>query len=279
MKIKVNDGISLQKFQKKAGQYIDIKTLVKYQKMTKPFVTIAMLSWNRTDELILVLKDLLKHNIPMNLCLTIQECLTIPKDKRQIVQGLVDQFYAADVVWHSENRGTGKPRGETIERALEVFDTPYIFTTDDDMYFPRFNFYTLAALLEHKPEYGVISTWCDPNYTRVIKNPTGKGLAVKQFTQGFHDVECLGSATAMWRREVFDTCRYDQNYYIGWADFDLCIQLSKNNWKKGVLCLNYLKAHNNKKANTKEYTKIRYDINHSKQSEVYFNKKWGFGWR
>lgn len=279
MKIKTNDGIKLSKFQKKSSQFVPLKPLVKYNKMKKPYFTVVMLSWNRTDGLIEVLTDLLKHKIPMNLVLTVQECGLMTPEEREKVNKLIERFYEADVEWSTVNKGTGKPRGEAIERALKRFDTPFIFTTDDDMFFPKYNFQSLAAMLDDNPEYGVISTWCEPSYTKVVlvEKPK-KYLRVKHFTKGFHDVTCLGSATAMWRREVFDKCKYDQNYVIGWADFDLTLQIHYAGWKLGVLCLNELKPLNDRGRSSQSYNKVRHNTVPANQGKAYFKKKWGFTW-
>jgi GT2 family glycosyltransferase len=279
MRVKINDGISLHKFQKKSSQYIQLKPLVKYDTEKKPYFTVVMLSWNRWENLILVLQDLLKHKIPMNLCLTIQECNIIPAEKKKEIEKLIVQFHAADVEWHSINRGTGAPRGEAIDRALKQFDSPYILTTDDDMFFPKYSFQALASMLEDKPEYGVVSLWCDPSYSKIVLEEKPKPrLKVLGFNQGFHDVTCLGSATAMWRREIFDKCKYDQNYVIGWADFDLTLQIHYAGWKLGVLCLNYLKPLNDKGKNTPSYNKVRHNIIPANQGKKYFKNKWGFTW-
>jgi len=280
MRIYTNDNISERYFYPAIEKYANKESFTKYCSADKPYFSIVMLSWNRPDSLINVLQDLLQHQIPMNIALTIQEHQYIPQCKREHIDSLLKQFNDVDVVWSTTNRGITLPSQETLERALKRWNTPYIQMTDDDMYFGKFSFQTLAAILDSKPEYGVTSMWCYPGYSNVtiVEQPNKHLFINPRFEVGFHDVHALGAATSMWRREVFDTCKYDTNYYLGWADYDITYNAYVMGWKLGVLTIPELKAFNDKINNDPSYDKVRFDNRPADAGKEYFKEKWGFSW-
>jgi len=95
----------------------------------------------------------------------------------------------------------------------------------------------------------------------------------KQLKPPINDVDIMGSATMMMKREIFDSVDLDPNYFIGWGDFDFCMQMKKAGWKLKVLALPNFKAINDY-GGSEEYRKFRYRPEHSRNSADLFYKKW-----
>jgi len=239
-----------------------------------PFVTIAMLSWLRPEKLVRTLgKTLSAVEIPINLCLRVQgrECLD-EKYKDRIVD-LGQKFHVCDIQFTMGNLGTGKPRHDIVERALTKFDTPYVWTLDSDMIVPRGGLEALVTLLEQHKELGAVSLSCTP--TPMACNLFNGRLVSRSIKGPLDYVVTMGSATKLTRREVFDTCELDQNYYIGWGDFDFCLQMKEARWKSAILSIPQLNAWNDG-GGPPEYMKTRYNRNITQRSRDYFIQKWGF---
>lgn len=246
----------------------------RYSKAEKPYVTLAMLSFRRPDSLITALKAHLESKVPLNLVLQVQGALELSPEKIREITSLVHKFHGYDLSFTDKNNGTGVPRHEILKIAKEKFDTPYIMTTDDDMFFPENTFPTMASLMEVQKELGCLSMWCTPRYEswtiqgdRLLPRPVKGPLDTSP--------DAMGSATCMFRRKVFDTCEYDSGYYIGWADFDLCMQMKKNGWKLAILGHKDFVAENRVKNNPKEYTEVRSNRQHNLNSKARFKSKWG----
>ena len=73
---------------------------------------------------------------------------------------------------------------------------------------------------------------------------------------------------------MFEDIDLDPNYYIGWGDFDFCMQIKEAGWKIAVLSLPSFKSINDC-GGPDEYSKYRMNPQHSKNSMRRFYKKWG----
>jgi hypothetical protein len=236
-------------------------------------VSLAMLSLIRTDKLIGMLQHWKRHRyIKSNIALRVQGAEQVSNpDKEKISKLVEDNFEKKHLIYTSYNRGTGVPRHQMIHKALS-FNTKYIMTTDDDMFFPPGSVELLISILEDNPKLGAVDMWVYPNLNAWEAKP-GR-MHHRQPRHGLDYVDAMGSATMVVRREVFETCDYDKNYYIGWGDIDFCMQMRSKGWKLAILALPGYKAFNHKMKNPREYNESRYNAQIAGQSSELFFKKW-----
>jgi hypothetical protein len=253
------------------------ETLEKVFNSEKTLLSLAMLSLLRSDIMLNMLDYWNKVRfIKSNIAFNVQGEEWMNNTTKIKTQNKVNKYFENNhLIFTRSNRGTGVPRYNMVQRALE-FNTPYIMTTDDDMFFPPGSVEALISILEDDPELGAVDMWVHPNLNAWF---IGKERMIyKQPKVPFGFVDGMGSASMVVRREVFETCNYDPNYYIGWADLDLCMQMRSNGWKLGILALPDYKAINYKTRGTEEYKKYaqyRHDTQHVGNSAVRFQSKWG----
>ena len=249
------------------------KSINKVLESKEPLVSIVMLSWRRYYRLFECLEHLNKTlTIPVNISLRVQECLD--KDRQSKILSLVEPFYKSDVLFTSKNEGTGVPRHERLHNALEKFNTPFIQFTDDDMEMPKWSIELLTSILIDKPEFGSVNMWTYPNSNVWRFNEKGKLYHKKPKKIFNDDTVALGSATLMVRKEVYETCDLDYNYYIGCADIDFGLQVHKAGWKMGMLAIPGYMA-KNKKGGDRLYNQTRTSTSIIRKSVKRFWDKWG----
>ena len=164
-----------------------------------------------------------------------------------------------------------KNKTGNINDALK-FNTPYIMTTDDDMTFPLGSIEALIYVLELFDDVGAVCMWCEPNVAGHAV--VDKKIQRLSLTPPLCRVDIMGSATMCMKREIFEKVIPDENYFVGWGDFDFCMQLKESGWKLLVLAIPDFKAINNY-GGPEEYHKFRYKREHSINSANLFYKKWG----
>jgi GT2 family glycosyltransferase len=243
----------------------------------EPMVTVAMLSFRRYHKLIPALQRHLENKTPMNLVLRVQCAEELTQQQRDNIKSLVSQFPGHDLQFTEKNLGSGIPRHDVMNRAINDFNTPYIMTTDDDMMWKKYCIETQISLLERMPEYGLISSTCDPNYP--IQRIYDNKISIIKNDNIFTDADLIGSATSIYRREIFNTCEYDKEYRIGCGDYDLCMQIRKNGWKIGVMDISELKSLNDASNSGQGYFRERYNKQIIQRSVKRFKEKWGINIR
>jgi GT2 family glycosyltransferase len=251
----------------------DRNSLEKIYSVDKPIISLVMLSWLRFDKLIKTLNhftDTVK--IPLNIALRIQGSEKLKKVQRKKIAQAIDKFEDSFISFREQNHGSGEPRWEMLQEAKK-FNTPYIMFTDDDMLFPRGSIEAKLSILNSKKKLGACASWCSPGYT--AWNVVGKNILPRQPRPPFDYVDAMGSATTIMKSKVFEKCDYDKKYYVGWGDFDLCMQLRQNNWKCAILALSELKAINDVKDDPPEYRQTRYNKKYAEKSSKRFLSKWG----
>jgi len=251
-------------------------TLERVFNSKETILSVAMLSLLRSDTMLRMLDHWHENRfIDTNLAFNVQgrEWLSdLNKDK--IEEKVENYFDKSFLNFTYSNRGTGVPRHNIVHEALK-FNTPYIMTTDDDMFFPPGSVEALISILEDNPEIGAVDIWVHPNLNAWFKGI--EKMVYKQPKSPFGLVDGMGSASMIIRREVFDTCDYDHLYYVGWADIDFCMQMRKSKWKLGILAIPDYKALNFKNKGTddyKKYRQFRHDAQHAGNSSVRFQQKW-----
>jgi len=240
----------------------------------KPMISVAMLSLYRIDKLLSMMNHWGQHiYIKSNLSLNVQGSEKISKRQKQLIEEYSNKNFNKSKIFYNEgNFGTGIPRHDMVHKALD-FNTPYIMTTDDDMYFPPGSIEAQISILEDNPEIGAVDIWCYPNLNAwEIGN---KNMIYRKPKSPFGYVDAMGSATMVMRREVFETSDLDPGYFIGWGDIDFCMQMRKAGWKLAILAIKDYYAINSNNDNTIEYESIRHNKQHAINSGKRFFKKWG----
>lgn len=221
-------------------------------------LTIAMLSWLRYDKLINTLDSLYNTlTIPINICLMVQGEEKLTTQQRKYIRSLVNKFEGNDLFFTKGNIGTGPARSILVNRALNKFNTPYINLGDDDTTYTPNAVENAIELLDNDRSIGV----CSIRYKEKIyvldsqHNPYDLLPTTVKSTK--NDVDCTGSASAFIRREVFNLCKIDTFYIIGYWDLDLFLQVRSLGWR----IVNYAKDKNMRAINNwggnKEYRKAR----------------------
>lgn len=250
----------------------DRKALDDVYSAKEPLVSFVMLSWLRFNKLIKTLYHFLDTvKIPMNIALRVQGAEHIDKKLRARILEAVSGFRNIHVSFREKNYGSGVPRWEMLQEAKK-FETPYIAFTDDDMLVKKGETEAKISLLKSRPNLGAVASWCSPGYA--AWNIVGKNLLPRPPRPPFDYVDACGSATTIMRSKVFEKCDLDKDFYVGWGDFDLCMQLRMYNWKCGILALPQLKAVNDVAGDPVEYRQTRYNSNHAANSAKLFYKKW-----
>lgn len=255
------------------------KTINEIKNSKTPLITVTMLSFMRLHVLKATLREFLNCGIPLNFCLRVQGTELLSRTDRIEILDLVSNFYAFDVQFTHKNHGTGYPRNDLMQRAFKHFDAPYVMATDDDMSFPPNAFVALASLLQNRNKFGAISMDVRPQYNA--------WFIIKKEIEGFNsrwttrqpkppfdsNVDAMGSAPAMFRREVLKKCIADPNYHVGLWDIDFYHQLKCAGWRLGILKIPGFYA-TNKKGGDVNYCKVRYNKKEVQKSIEYFRKKW-----
>jgi len=255
------------------------KTMKEIKKSKTPLITVTMLSFMRLHVLKATLREFLKCGLPLNFCLRVQGAELLSKADRIEILDLVSKFYAFDIQFTHKNHGTGYPRNDLMQRAFKHFDAPYVMATDDDMYFPSNALVALASLLRDRNRFGAIGMDVRPQYNawfvrkKEIDGFNRKMTCRKPNPPFDSNIDAMGSAPAMFKREVLKTCISDPNYRVGLWDIDFYYQLKCAGWRLGILKIPGFYA-TNKKGGNVEYTKVRYNKEEVQKSIKYFRKKW-----
>ena len=234
-------------------------------------LSLAMLSWLRTEKLLRCVKHWNECRfIKTNLSLRVQASEKLDEEIKNEIKMLGHNFNNSNIYFTDGNEGSGVPRRQMVYDAVK-FDTPYIMTTDDDMLFPLGSVELMISILEDNKKLGAIGMW-HPAIWKMTQDKTLRPVMPKRNALNY--VDAMGSATMITRREVYETCTLDPNYYIGWGDFDFCMQMQSNKWKLATIIIDNFHAVNNS-GGCEEYSKHRGNLDFSKKSANYFYKKWG----
>jgi GT2 family glycosyltransferase len=236
-------------------------------------LSVAMLSLYRTNKLL----EMMNHwgdsrFIKSNLSLRVQGSELLGNSDRKLIKKTAKKnFQETSIFYNEENRGSGQPRHEMVHKALE-YNTPYIMTTDDDMFFPPGSIESQISILKDNSDIGAVTFWCSPNLN--FWDAIGNRMIPRQPTPPFDFGDAVGSGTMVMKREIFDTCDLDPGYFVGWGDLDFCMQIRKAGWKIGMLCIPGFKALNDSRGNTPKYRENRYNKIWAEESRKRFYGKW-----
>jgi len=236
-------------------------------------ITVAMINYMREDRLIKTLENLVKSSTcKLNLVLQCQGYENIDFETISKIEEICKMFNDYELWFTYGNKGTAIPRYETTMKACE-YDSDYILILDSDMDIPNWTIERLVYEHKNRPEYGVISCWCNPSYAKwELKDDR---LISSNVTKGFHQTEILGTGCAMIKKDVFKTSFFDTDLVIGFVDFHWCYEVKNNGWLLGILADENHKLKNDKSYNTDEYKKERFIWDEIERSRKKFFDKWG----
>jgi len=250
-------------------------TIEKISEKTDVKLTFAMLSWLRYEKLINTLKTLKEIlTIPVNVCLMVQGRENLKQEQRREVRWLVDQFEGSDVFFTKGNIGTGPARKMLVDRALNRFYTPYINLADDDTTYTSGSVEAVIDFLDSNLSVGVAGIRYKPKVYKLNSQIHPFDILPTQVRKSIEDVDCTGSASAFIRREIFDLCKIDDFYRIGYWDLDLFLQVRSLGWRivncelfEGMRAINSW-------GGCKEYRKARVNKTNILISRQHFKKRW-----
>jgi len=244
-----------------------------------PQITVSIVSWLLEGRLIKTLSEIPKStDLPLNLCLQVQGCDQISKDRaKEIVDVASSNFVNSDVFFTAGNRYIAKTRASIFKRSAR---TPFIFMTDNDMVFQEHTIDILYNFLSNKSnsEYGLVDTiYNKRKYHRTVD---GTKVICTPITFGhlkFVDVNLIGGGSMLIRSEVATIPNIiDTRYDLGTWDFDLCMNVRKAGWKIASLSDGNYVALNDHSYRTEEYKKGRVPLGLRSFGARLFESKWGF---
>ena len=259
--------------------YIDELVLEDMVNTDKPILTICIVSYRRYN----ILVDTLQHYIDMKTPLNVIVWLNSYKDntEQQIknIKILVSCFSNGYVYTCDDNKGTAYPRymmTDSLSYKPE-FNTPYMITTDDDVTFKdKRSLYVACSLLsqDRYKDYGAIGIQCKPRTHTVKKN--GGDLTIFPSERGFHEVDALGASTMFMRTSMLKQgSLIDNEYIMGWVDWDTSLTIKFFGYKLGLLYDDNYSATNNHYTDDYIYNKERNNPDVRKRSTERFIEKWG----
>jgi len=244
--------------------------------MSKPIITVAIVSWLLEERLIKTLISIPKTtSLPLNLCLHVQGEEQISDSMKQRIISAASGFVEKDIYFSSGNGGIAPPRAINLKRAAK---TPYIFMSDNDMDYKEGTIDAELNFLETHPDYGVstirnnqVHFYRTVNGTEVICTP------VDDITYPFVDVDLIGGTSQLIRQEVaLIPDIIDTRYFIGSWDFDFSMNIRKAGWKISTITDKNLIAYNDREHRTPQYIKTKVKNSIIEKGRRLFESKWGF---
>jgi len=256
--------------------YYDEDILKRLKESKTPVITMCLVSYRRYDILIKILNRYVEFDIPINMLLWLNSYEDYTDDEIECIKSTCSDLYHCDIHFCQKNVGTGHSRNILLSRAYREYDTPYIMTSDDDIYYDTEEDLLIgASILEQEDynEYGAVGIWCNPIYNSlyIVEDE----LRNYKSRKGFYGVDSLGAATMTLKREVLSKCNVDPEYIIGWVDADFSFEIRKQNYKIGLLCDDRWKPTNMSDQSDDIYREARSNKDIKKQSIKRFVKKWG----
>jgi hypothetical protein len=244
--------------------------------MTKPQVTVAIISWLREERLIKTLINIPKTTtLPLNLCLHVQgEEKVTSATKRRILES-ASGFVEKDIYFSSGNGGIAPPRATNLKRAAK---TPFVFMSDNDMDYKEGTIDAELDFLNSNLDYGMV----DVMHNQLLYHRTVNGnkvicTPVESVTSLHADVDLIGGTSQLIRREVALIPNIiDIRYFIGSWDFDFSMNVRKEGWKIATLTDKKLVAFNDRGNRNNNYGKTKSKESLIKEGRKLFESKWGF---
>jgi hypothetical protein len=236
-----------------------------------------MLSWLRVEKLIRTL-EILGKNVEVNahLDLRVQGSEKLSDSEKSRILDLASKFTSNDVSFTEGNEGTARPRKEQLKKFLNDYkDVEYLMFADDDVEFTPEAIPAGVNYLMAHPFVGGVGIWHKENGFVEVKSDKIRINSI-QLQNGANEVSVLGSGHSIFRREALSNIEIDEDYYIGAWDWDMTLQMSRQDWKLVILKSDRFRAYNHG-GGTKEYNGARHNKEREKGTVKKFKTKFGIG--
>lgn len=244
--------------------------------MSKPIITVAIVSWLREDVLMKTLLDIPKTTmLPLNLCLHVQGEEQISTPTKQAIIEAASGFVEKDIYFSSGNAGIAHPRLKNLKRAAK---TPFIFMSDNDMTYKNGTIDAELKFLEEHSDYGMVDVLNNQvHWHRTVEGTKVICTPVESVVAPFIDVDLLGGTSLLIRKEVAQIPNIiDSRYFIGSWDFDFSMTVKKSGWKVATLTDRNLIAYNDRTNRPTKYKATKNKEEIIQKGRKLFESKWGF---
>ena len=241
----------------------------------EPEITVVMVSWLRFQGLLETLKTLSNCPVPLNLSLALQGTERLSLEQREEVKIVCEGFCGHNIVWSTGNRGSVPKRREVADIALRKFSANYLLYTDDDVDIPHLGIISLLSSIKSLSDYGALSL-SHTNQKVILKLDQDNHVKYSELFLNGHieDADLCGAASLIVPRKVHELCNFDPGYFVGFGDFDFCLQIRAAGWKLGILKLPHCIV-KNRGGGSAEYRSSRCNTDIISKSEELFTSKWG----
>jgi hypothetical protein len=223
--------------------------------MSKPLITVAIVSWLCEERLIKTLRSIPKTtSLPLNLCLHVQG----------------DERISA-----STNGGIAPPRAFNLKKAAK---TPFVFMSDNDMDYQKGTIDAELAFLQVHPEFGMVDVMHNQLvYYRTVEGTKVICTSIETIREEFAEVDLIGGTSQLIRQEVaLIPDIIDIRYFIGSWDFDFSMNVRKAGWKIATLTARKLIAYNDHSLRDPNYSQSKLNREVIEHGRRLFESKWGF---
>jgi len=244
--------------------------------MSKPLITVAIVSWLCEERLIKTLQSIPKiSTLPLNLCLHVQGDEQITSSMRERIVDSASGFIEKDIYFSTGNGGIAPPRALNLKRAAK---TPYVFMSDNDMDYQPGTFEAELEFLQSHPEFGMVDVIHNQlAYHRTVNGTKVKCTSIETVKDEFAEVDLIGGTSQLIRQEVaLIPDIIDIRYFVGSWDFDFSMNVRAKGWKIATLTDRKLIAYNDKTQRSDKYSKCKLNNEVIQRGRRLFESKWGF---
>jgi len=244
--------------------------------MTKPQITVAIVSWMREDRLAKTLLSIPKStSLPLNLCLHVQGEEKVSRVMKDLIIESASGFVEKDIYFSSGNGGIAPPRATNLKRAAK---TPFIFMSDNDMDYKEGTLDAELEFLTNNPDYGMVDVMHNQLvYHRTVNGTKVTCIPIESIIGPTIDVDLIGGTSMLIRQEVaLIPDIIDIRYFIGSWDFDFSMNVRKAGWKIATITDRKLIANNDRGDRHNKYGKTKNNEELIQKGRKLFESKWGF---
>jgi GT2 family glycosyltransferase len=244
--------------------------------MTKPLITVAIVSWLLEERLIKTLKSIPKTtSLPLNLCLNVQGDEQVTSETRKRIVEAASGFVEKDIYFSTGNGGIAPPRATNLKRAAK---TPYVFMSDNDMDYAPGTLDAELHFLQVNQDFSMVDIMHNQLvYHRRVEGTNVSCISIESVKEPYIEVDLIGGTSQLIRQEVaLIPDIIDTRYFIGSWDFDFSMNVRKAGWKIATLTDRNLRALNDRNMRSSKYVKTKTNNETIQRGRRLFESKWGF---